>query len=377
MEHQADVAVVGAGILGLAHAYEAARRGHRVVVFERNRCAVGASIRNFGMIWPVGQPHGFLHQLALRSRARWLEVLKAAHLPYWPEGSLHVVYRDDEAAVAREFAEVAPSLGYECTWLKAEKVLECSNAVQPAGLIGALWSATELTVDPRVTLLKFPGYLKEKFAVEVRFGCSVRAIDPPEVEAGGECWKADRIIVCSGEDFESLYPQVYAGSGLTRVKLQMLRTESQPDGWKLGPALAAGLTLRFYSSFRICKSLAALSERIAMETPEYERWGIHGLVSQTAAGELTLGDSHEYGLCVDIFNKEEVDELILRYISGFLRAPSMRIAQRWHGVYAKHPDRAYLSLEPAPGVRIVTSPGGAGMTLSFGVAQQTMNEMGL
>src|SRR6516225_8094652 len=99
MENHANVAIVGAGILGLAHAYEAARRGRRVVVFERGLCASGASVRNFGMIWPIGQPNGALHQLALRSRARWLEVLEAACLPYRPDGSLHVVYREDEAAV--------------------------------------------------------------------------------------------------------------------------------------------------------------------------------------------------------------------------------------------------------------------------------------
>src|SRR5215467_8785113 len=114
MENRADVAIVGAGIIGLAHAYEAALRGLRVVVLERNLCASGASVRNFGMIWPVGQPHGRTLETALRSRARWLEILEDARLPYWADGSLHVVHHDDEAAVAREFAEVAPGLGYKC-----------------------------------------------------------------------------------------------------------------------------------------------------------------------------------------------------------------------------------------------------------------------
>jgi len=377
VKHCADVAIVGAGIMGLAHAYLAASRGLKVVVFERSPRASGASVRNFGMIWPIGQPHGRMHQLALRSRARWVEVLERAKLPYWPEGSLHVVYRDDEAAVVGEFFELADDLGYECSWLNADQVLARSQAVKSDGLIGALWSGTELTVDPRATIAGLPGFLHEHFGVEVRFGCAVRAIDLPAVEAGNERWTVDRVIVCGGDDFETLYPETFAASGLTRVKLQMLRTAPQPDGWQLGPALAAGLTLRFYSSFAVCSTLPALRDRIARETPEYERWGIHGLVSQTALGELTLGDSHEYGPCVDIFNREEVDDLILGYIRGFLNAPVMNIAQRWHGVYAKHPEKPYLAITPAPGVRIVTSPGGAGMTLSFGIAEETIQDMGL
>ncbi len=71
-----DTAVVGAGILGLAHAYHLARKGQRVVVFERSPRAQGASIRNFGMLWPIGQPAGAMYQLARRSLEIWAEVLK-------------------------------------------------------------------------------------------------------------------------------------------------------------------------------------------------------------------------------------------------------------------------------------------------------------
>jgi len=374
-DHRADLAIVGAGIMGLAHAYAAAKRGKRVVVFERTARASGASIRNFGMIWPIGQPQGVMHQLALRSRAIWLEILEHARLPYRADGSLHVVYRPDETAVTREFAERAPALGYDCAWLNAAQVLERSTTVKREGLQGALWSPLELTIDPPLTLATLPAFLHEQYGVTFRFACPVRSIQLPFIEAAGERWSVDRAIVCSGEDFETLYPEVFKTSGLTRVKLQMLRTVSQPCGWRLGPALAAGLTLRFYPAFQLCPSLAALKQRIAQETPEYDRWGIHGLVSQTAAGELTLGDSHEYGLEVDIFNKEEVDCLILRYIASFLRAPDMAIQQRWYGVYAKHPQEPYLSLAPEPGVHIVTSPGGSGMTLSFGIAEQTLAGM--
>ena len=372
----ADVAIVGAGILGLAHAYIAAKAGKSVVVFEKSPRAAGASVRNFGMIWPIGQPAGTMLSLSLRSRELWLEILGHAKLPRRETGSLHVTYRADEAAVAQEFAELAPKLGYECSWLKPCEVLERSHAVQSDGLAGGLWSSTELTIDPRQVIQSLPGFLTEQYNVQFVFGNAVTAIEPPVLYTGSGRWQAGTVIVCSGDDFETLYPLHYAASGLTRCKLQMMRTAPQPDGWQLGPSLAAGLTLRFYPAFQVCSTLPALRRRIAEETPEYDRWGIHALVSQTADGALTLGDSHEYSLAVDIFNKEEIDQIILRYTRQFLRAPDLTVAERWYGVYARHPEIPLVVMQPEDGVRIVASPGGSGMTLSFGVAEQSMRDLG-
>jgi len=372
----ADVAIVGAGILGLAHAYVAAKAGKSVVVFERSPRAAGASVRNFGMIWPIGQPAGTMLSLSLRSRELWLEILGLAKVPCRETGSLHVTYRTDEAAVAQEFAELGPKLGYQCSWLKPSEILERSPAVRPDGLTGGLWSSTELTVDPRQVIQSLPGFLEEQYNVRFAFGTAVTAIEHPMLHTGKGPWQAETVIVCSGDDFETLYPQQYGSSGLTRCKLQMMRTAAQPDGWQLGPSLAAGLTLRFYPAFQVCTSLPSLSRRIAEETPEYDRWGIHALVSQTADGALTLGDSHEYSLAVDIFNKEEIDKIILDYTRQFLCAPDLKIAERWYGVYAKHPEKPLVIMQPEDGVRIVASPGGSGMTLSFGVAEQSMRDLG-
>lgn len=372
---QVDVAIVGAGVLGLAHAYFAARAGKSVTVFERSPRATGASVRNFGMVWPVGQPPGTLHQLALRSRQHWVEILEAAHLPYEPTGSLHIVYENDEKEVAQEFAALAPGQGFRCEWLEPAAVLERSHAVQPEGLRGGLWSPTELTVDPRLAIREIPAYLHEQFGVEFHHETAVQAVDPPHVEAGGESWLAEHVLVCTGDDFETLFPEQFRASGITRCKLQMMRTRPQPDRWALGPSLAAGLTLRFYPSFRICQSLEAYRERVAREMPEYERWAIHCLVAQTADGSITLGDSHEYGLAVDIFDKATIDDLILRYMRRFLKLPDWTLAERWHGVYAKHPEKPYVSFSPAPNVTVITAPGGSGMTLSFGLAELTVREL--
>ncbi len=378
---QVDVAIVGAGILGLAHAYLAARAGKSVAVFDRSPQARGASVRNFGMIWPIGQPHGAMLELALESRALWLQALEAARLPYRNTGSLHLTYAADETAVAEEFASAAPGLGYSCRWLDTAAVLAKSDAAVPEGLQGGLWSDTEVTVDPRQILASLPDYLAGQHGVAFHWSRPVRGIAATggslQIETATGTIVADSAIVCSGEDFETLYPEHFAASGLTRCKLQMMRTAAQPRGWQLGPSLAAGLTLRFYKAFEMCTTLPALARRIAQETPEFDRWGIHALVSQTADGALTLGDSHEYGLAVDIFNKQEIDDLIFAYTRRFLRAPELTIAERWYGVYAKHPDKPYVVMRPEERVRIVGSPGGSGMTLSFGVAAESIREMGI
>ena len=363
-----DIAVVGAGIIGLAHAYLAAKSGKRVTVYEKNPAASGASIRNFGMLWPIGQPAGAMYELALRSREIWLDLLKEASLPYHATGSLHCAYRQDEAAVGREFADCGKGLGYACDWLTAEETLTKTSAIRSEGLLGALWSPTEMTVDPPQVMARIPEFLKERYGVEFRFNTPVSDIGSLNAAA---------VIVAGGDDFQTLYPELFAAQGLTRCKLQMLRTEAQPQEWSLGPSLAFGLTFRHYPTFSICQSLTALKARVTEETPEFDKWGIHVMASENSARQIILGDSHEYGLKVNIFDRSHVNELILGYAQKYLRVPDLKIAETWHGVYAKHPEKPFLRLAPSKNVRVVTVTSGIGMTLSLGLAEQTHKELGI
>src|SRR5690606_40297450 len=98
--------VVGAGIVGLACARALALKGFKVTVYEKNERAIGASIRNFGMVWPVGQPRGRAYDCARRSREIWKEICEAAGIWYDESGSLHLAYTDTELQVMEEFTGI-------------------------------------------------------------------------------------------------------------------------------------------------------------------------------------------------------------------------------------------------------------------------------
>jgi len=371
-----SVAIVGAGIVGLAHAWSAAERGHRVTIFERDANARSASIRNFGMIWPLGQPAGQWHQVALESRQRWLALGDSAGIWVNPCGSIHLAHRPDEWAVLQEFSALAPGLGYECELLSAAEVMAKTPAANSSGLQGGLFSPTELCVDPRLAVRQIPTWLAQRFGVQLAFQASINSV---AVEsngavavhtAAGATALFDLVVICSGTDFQTLFPDLFARCELKLCKLEMLKTLPQAAPWRLGPHLASGLTLRHYRNFEICPSLASLKQRVAAETPELDRYGIHVMASQNATGEVILGDSHEYNGDTEPFDKRLIDDLILRELHKVVQLPDWTIAQRWHGVYAKNPQAPVFEAEPLPNVHICTGTGGSGMTMSFGLAER-------
>jgi len=375
MKH-ADIAVIGAGIAGLATAYQFARQGKKVVIFERNSRALGASIRNFGLIWPIGQQAGENYTRAMASRRIWKELAAATGLECNETGSLHLVYEKDELAVLEEFVQAAPHKGYSCELLTPQQVGARSKAVKTRGLLGAMYSPTEMTVNPREASARIAAWLEDELQVTLRFNTAVNGISMPFIETKEESWKVDKVFLCSGADFETLYPQEFEKSGIIKCKLQMMRTVPQPDNWQLGPALCAGLTLLHYAAFNTCTSLPALRQRIATEMPQYLQWGVHVLVSQNGAGELTIGDSHEYGPDFAPFDKEFINDLILQYMHTFLQAPAVSIQERWHGIYPKLTNgQTNLVLQPEKDVTIINGLGGAGMTLSFGLAEEIVKKL--
>ena len=88
-----DVVIVGSGIVGLAHAVAAVRRGLKTLVIDRDARPTGASIRNFGFITITGQRRGETWRRARRSAEVWAEIAPKAGIPIVQKGLLVLARR--------------------------------------------------------------------------------------------------------------------------------------------------------------------------------------------------------------------------------------------------------------------------------------------
>ncbi len=368
---EGNVIVVGAGIIGLAHAITAREAGYSVTVLERDGRALGASVRNFGTLWPIGCAFGAEREQALFGVRRWREL--AAEAGFWTSarGSLSLAYREEAWAVLREFA--AAGAGGALELLDADAVLRRFPAAQPEGLRGALFSAVETVVHPSSAIAALTNFALG-LGVRFHFGKPVVQVFADAVEcADGERFGFDRLVIAAGEEMRLLFSRELAAAQVRRCRLQMMRTVPQRADWRLGPVMVSDLTLCHYPAFRECPSTAQLRARLEAELPRHRDWGVHVIAAQHEDGSLTLGDSHEYGDDFPPENEAEVEELILCSLREFVRVPDLCIASRWQGVYLKSTvGQTQVVLHPRERVTMVTAMGGLGMTLSWGLAQATI-----
>ncbi|WP_410815018.1 glycine oxidase ThiO [Micromonospora sp. 067-2] len=152
-----DVAVVGAGPIGLAVAWRCAARGLRVVVHDP-ASGSGASAVAAGMLSPVAEAYFGERQLTgllLASAARWpafaaeLTEATGAELGYRTEGTLMVGLTGDDLAEARRLWAYQQGLGLPVTPLRPTELRDREPALAPRVRGGAL-APTDHQVDPRL-----------------------------------------------------------------------------------------------------------------------------------------------------------------------------------------------------------------------------------
>ena len=238
---------------------------------------------------------------------------------------------------------------------------------------GGLFSPYETVVHSPAALPALARLVAHRGA-RIQFGTPViRVLDDAVETSDGRHFPFDQLVIAAGDDMRTFFPQALAAAGLTRCRLQMMRTVPQPAGFDLGAILVSDLTLCHYPAFRHCPATARLRARLQAELPQHNQWGVHVIAAQHPDGSLVLGDSHEYAADFDPDSRSEVDDLILGALRQFANIPDLRIAARWQGIYLKSTlGQTQVVLHPRNNITMVTALGGLGMTLSWGLAQQTV-----
>ncbi len=375
-----DVIVVGAGIVGLAHALEAAERGLSVAVVDRDARCVGASIRNFGFVTVTGQPAGDTWRRARHAREVWARVAPQAGIDVVHRGLWVQAHRREAQAVLEQFA--ATEMGEGCSLHTPADAAQRIPALRTEGACAALYSPHELRVESRTALPLLARWLASAHGVQFYFAQAVLSVEPVgqdvQVDTPEHRLRAERVVICTGADVTGIArPALRAHLDvLKHCSLNMLRVRS-PTGFQLGAAVMADLSLVRYLGYAVLPAAAALRQVLERDAAESLRHGIHLIVVQSADGSLVVGDSHHYtdvlGGAPDPFALEAVDTLILGHLRDTLRLDQVDVLERWTGVYPTHPSQPALIESPAPNVRAVVVTSGTGASTAFGLAHDVFS----
>ena len=362
-----DFLIVGAGILGLSHAYAAARRGLRVKVFERSATPLGASIRNFGQALVSGQPPGQMLELAKASRGIWAHWAEHAGFALKRNGSLLLARTALEQDLLEAFCNGrALEHGYPVELLQGA-ALDALYDGQFRHHRAALRGLDDQQVYSREAIPALVNYLREQLGVEFHFSTLVREVEPGFLTTTAGRFSGEHIVVCSGHDYQTLLAEPMAQLQPQVCRLQMLR--ARPCfGLDLQHSLLTGLSCLHYGAYADLPQAQALRAEIQADSPHLLENGIHLLISPTPHGELIIGDSHAYASDASPFNAEQVDNWMIELAEQTLGG-RIEVLERWQGVYGSGGPGPFSLLAVAPGVSAALMHSGVGMSVGPALAE--------
>lgn len=205
-----DVAVVGAGVIGLACAWRAAEAGLSVVVLERAAPGAGASGVAAGMLAPVTEAEfgeQELLRLNLDGAARWpsfdeeLQRRSGRDTGYRESGALVVAADRDDAEELHRLHEFQHSVGLDAEWLTRTECRRLEPALSPQ-VAGGILAPQDHHVDPRAVVGAL-GVALEREGVDVIGGTEVRAIESTDgsvrgVETAAGLVRAGQVVAATG-----------------------------------------------------------------------------------------------------------------------------------------------------------------------------------
>ncbi|MGW9825223.1 FAD dependent oxidoreductase TIGR03364 [Brevibacterium pityocampae] len=363
-----DITVIGAGIIGLAHAFLAHRRGLSVTIVEARTGVTGASVRNFGHFCMTGQTGAFFDR-ARAGREHWLAAASAAG--FWAEesGAYALARTPAELAVLEQASTEDEEL---VRLVDAESIRRAVGARAP--VIGGALLPADMRVDPREAAPRLLEWLRGQSGVTVLEATRALAVAPGRVRTTRGDITTGHVFVCTGHELGGILPAPADAAGLRECSLQMARVRL-PEGYRTSAAVLTGTSLLRYDRFAAQPAAAELREEIAATRPELFEIVANVMCAPLPDGTLLVGDSHDYAATAAPFLREETSRILLTGVAEALGTPALEVLERWQGVYASSTTRPLIVEDVEDGVTAVTVATGLGMTLGFGLAAEQLDRL--
>lgn len=381
------IAVIGAGIVGVATAHELALAGFDVTVFEqRGSVAAEASFAIGGLIGPghaapwgssltprasmlmhlpwlwrrwrtMRRPRGAwwsaaLHRLASFSRDRMLELARTLDMEFEQNPGCLVLLR-----TAGDLKRAQPGLAQLREWGVAHELVDAGSAraMEPGlGDTTPLHAALHLPHDGVGNCRQFAHLLKaqtQRQGARFRFDLAVSRLSPGEQPqlrtSDGEQHGFDRIVVCTGAAAAELLAPLELRLPLVPVYGYAVTAPLRPiEGLPLPGPRAALIDQRHHVS------ITRLGQRVRVA-------GIHELGGRPDANALPA-----------------LRTLYRVLEDWFPGAASLRDAQHWRGARPTLPEALpVLGDSGLPGIWLNLGHGAAGWSLACGAARVLSEQM--
>ncbi|UII35035.1 TIGR03364 family FAD-dependent oxidoreductase [Fulvivirga ulvae] len=375
-----DLLVIGGGILGTFHAYHALNKGLKVGVIEKNTLPMGATVRNFGQVVPSGMNLKW-QNYGRESLNIYKSIQSKFDISIRENGTVYIASDQEELQLIEELHQINKDNSYGSVLLTKDECLNKYAGLRSDYCIGGLFFPEEVTVEPRTMIHRLRKYMEEQLGLHFFPNTTIMSTEETSgtvkvQDASGNKFSAQKVIICNGNDFKSLYPQIYNDSDLVVSKLQMLQTRPQPANYKLNGSVLTGWTIRRYEAFEECPSYTEVKQKEDPDTFQ-KKFGVHILFKQAIDGSVILGDSHEYADAAKVDDlgfdiNSAIDDFMISEAKKIVDLPTYEIKNRWLGFYSQCKNGDIFQHNVSPNVHIVTGIGGKGMTGSAGFSKENL-----
>lgn len=197
---EVDVAVIGAGIIGVSTAYALAQAGVRVAVFEKSTIACEQSSRNWGWIRTLCRDMAEV-PLAVRANELWRDIHSQVNVGFRQTGILYLAESPADMQKYQQWLDNARPYGVDAVLLDRPATLR-RLPVTNRHWTGGLFSGTDAVAEPNIATHGI-AQLARLSGCQIMERCAVRGLETSAGRVSGlvtehGCVRADAVLLAGG-----------------------------------------------------------------------------------------------------------------------------------------------------------------------------------